>query len=230
MTTKKIEPTVHEEEEVVEKKVIKEIEQKQPSEIDILKAELAELRLMVRGSSLSEKKEEEHETKVSPDDYITIMSLVPYTLNLSTKGGGQGSIKRFTKFGETKKILYRELVDIMDAHPNFLEAGYFYILSREVIRQHGLDELYETILVKEKLEEIVSTDSNDCIELYKSANPYQKEVIIDLLVQRVFESKDSVNMNVIDRISRDSGVNIIQKAEVRQEILDAKEQEEKGKE
>lgn len=150
---------------------------------------------------------------IRQDDYIRVMSLVPYNLNLSTQEMGQGSIKKFTKFGEVKRIIYSDLVDIMEAHPNFMEAGYFYILHPGLIRHHGLNDVYSKILTKEKIEEILATNSEDCVPLYVSANAKQQEIIVQLLIEKIKDNPESVNLNIVDKISRISKIDISKKAE-----------------
>ena len=44
---------------------------------------------------------------IRPDEYINVMSLLPYTLQLTTETYGGGKVMRFTRFGETKRILIR---------------------------------------------------------------------------------------------------------------------------
>ena len=178
--------------------------------IESLKAKIAEL------EKLQNKEENEKsfgDEKIQQDEYIPVMSLLPFTLNLSTKERGQGSIKKFSSFGEVKRILYKDLVDIMEASPNFLKAGYYYILDPRVIRFHGLDEDYASILTKEKIEDILSTNSEEGLSLYNSANPEQQKIIISLLVEKIVDNKDSVNLNVVDSIARASGVNITEMVE-----------------
>jgi hypothetical protein len=150
---------------------------------------------------------------IKPDEYVSIMSLLPYFLNLSTKEFGQGSVKKFTKFGEIKRVLYGDLVEIMENHKNFLEAGYFYILNPAIIRKHGLDDIYQKILTKEKIEEILTANSEECVALYNSANPQQQEIIVQLLTDKLRANPDSVNLNVIDKISRISKVDILKRVE-----------------
>lgn len=165
--------------------------------------------------------------ELSTDSYISVMSLLPYPLNLSTKEGGQGNIKKFTKFGEIKRILYSELLDIIEVHPNFLEAGYFYILSPAFIRKHGLDDIYSKILTKEKIQQILSTNSEECLNIYKTANEAQQEVIIQLLIDRMVENMDSVNLNMVDKIARFSKIDLMKKVE---DIRQAKKLREGGEE
>lgn len=160
------------------------------------------------------------QNKIQLDAYIPVMSLIPFRLNLSTKEGGTGDIKKFTKFGEVKNILYKDLVDIIEVHSNFMEAGYFYILDPRVIRQHGLDEIYSKILTKEKIEEILLNNTNpeQCIDLYNSANSEQQKIIVQLLISRIKENPSSVNPYTVDRISSLSDINIRKKAEDEKEL------------
>jgi|WetSurSiteA1Bulk_404760.scaffolds.fasta_scaffold59856_1 hypothetical protein len=164
--------------------------------------------------------------EIRPDEYITVMSLLPYTLILTTQPMGGGSVKRFTKFGETKRLLYSELVDIMENCQSFLEAGYFYIMDMDVIRKHGLNELYSNILTKEKMQEIVDSKSNNAVELYNSATPRQQETIIQMLVDKVKGDPQGTDMNIIDKLSRASGINIVETAEREKEIENTPEETE----
>lgn len=185
-------------------------------EVEALKARLAELESTVDTvePTMGQRTIETGRNKVLLDDYVPVMSLLPYRLNLSTKEGGQGDVKKFTKFGEVKNILYKDLVDIIEVNRTFMESGYFYILDPLVIRQHGLDEVYSKILTKEKIEEILNNINTEyCIDLYNSSNSNQQKVIVQLLIEKVKNDSGSVNLYTVDRISRLSKIDIAQKAE-----------------
>ena len=152
------------------------------------------------------------EIVVLQTDYIKIMSLLPYKLNLATREKGQGKIYKFEKFGQIKKIIYSDLVDILEVNAGFLEAGYFIILSPKVIRLNGLDEIHNKILTKEKIEKILD-GTDEGLALYSSANERQQKVIIELFVDKLIADPSSLDLNMVDRLSRLSGVNITQKAE-----------------
>lgn len=189
-------------------------------EIEILKAKIAELEKKQAGAQKEQKKEPVKEEKVQQDDYIAVMSLVPYSLNLSTRERGQGSIKKFSRFGEVKRILYKDLVDIIETNPNFLTAGFYYILDPRVIRLHGLDDAYSKILTKEKIEDILSANSEEGLSLYNSANPEQQKVIIGLLIEKMIADPKSVDLNVVDSIARISGIKISERVENAKMLLE----------
>ena len=153
--------------------------------------------------------------KIAPDEYISVMSLIPYHLNLSTREMGGGKTYKFEKFGQIKRIIYSDLVDIFETHPSFLEAGYFYILSPKVIRHHGFDDAYKNILTKEKIEQILVGENKNidaCVALYQTANKLQQEIIVGIMTDKLVENLDSLDLNFLDKISRLSGVNIAEKA------------------
>lgn len=197
-------------------------DKQQLSEIDILRKELQALK-----EQISEQKDEETyqtdisdisnegstERKIEQDEYIPVMSLVPHILNLSTEPNGNGKVKRFESFGQVKRVLYRDLVGIIDSNTKFTEAGYFYILDPDVVRQHGLDDIYANILTKEKMEEILNTNGDNASKLFETANSRQKEIIIELIIGKLLENPDAVDLNVVDRIARISKVDIMDKVE-----------------
>lgn len=149
---------------------------------------------------------------VNQSDYIKVMSLLNWRLNLCTREKGQGKIYKFDKLYQIKKIIYSDLVDIMEANGEFLRAGYFIILNPKVIRIHGLDEVYEKILTKEKIEQILN-GSDESVSLYSSANEKQRKVITDMLINKLAENPDIIDLNMIDKLSRISGVDIVKEAQ-----------------
>ena len=155
------------------------------------------------------------EIDISPQKYVTVISLTPNQLNLSTQPGGKGKVVTFTEFGQQKRIMYGNLVDIMDANPGFLERGCYYIAEKRITRKHGLDDLYATLLTKEVIENMVSKSMSDedMTTLYKSANPTQQGVIIDLIVHKLMVDDKSVDMNMVASISKISKIDILKQLE-----------------
>lgn len=176
------------------------------TEVEQLKARLAEL------EGNQSELQGENEDKIQLDELITVMSLLPYSLNLSTKERGQGKTIKFDSFGQVKKVLYKDLLDIFEVHRNFMEFGYFVILDKRVLKAHGLQETYANILTKEKIDEILN-GSKGSIDLYKSCNEQQQKVIVSMVIEKVRDNPDSIDLNMVDQLSRVSGVNIAGKAE-----------------
>lgn len=165
-----------------------------------------------------EMEKEDEDLSISQTDYVKVVSLLPYRLNLCTREKGQGRVYRFDKFGQVKRIIYSDLADIIEVNRGFLESGYFIILSPKVIRLHGLDDISASILTKEKIEQVVD-GMDDKLALYSSANKEQQELIVELFINKLVSNPESVDLNMVDKLSRLSGVNISEKAQDAKAIL-----------
>ena len=201
MSPKKVAPTILDENETTEvvAKPVKDIK------VEKEKAKIME-------QSIVDDDYDEDEIEISPQKYIKVISLTPGQLNLSTLPGGKGKNVSFESFGQQKRILYSTLVDIMDTSPGFLERGNYYIADKKVIRKHGLDEIYDKLLTKEVIENILSKSMSDedTAILYKSANKTQQATIIDLIVHKLMSGTD-VDMNMVSNISKISGIDIMKR-------------------
>ena len=159
--------------------------------------------------------------KINQDDYIRVISLTPFELNLSTKSGGKGKVFGFVSFGSVKRIIYSDLVDILEVYQHFLNEGFFYVADRRVIRRHGLDELYDRLLTKEKIESILMGSNSDItVSLFKSANKTQQGIIIQMFIDKMISGQE-VDYNLIDKLSRISGINITEKYENTKAYVDS---------
>ena len=172
-----------------------------PDDVEALKNRIRELEGMAGNNSV-----------IKMDDLIPVMSLLFYPMNLSTKERGQGDTFRFDKFGQVKRIVYSKLLSIIEVHQKFLDWGYFIIMDDRVLKAHGLTEKYEKILNKEKIERILNSEDG-ALELYKSSNEEQQKTIIGMIINQLRENPNSMDMNVIDAISRFSGIKIMEKVE-----------------
>jgi hypothetical protein len=189
--------------------------------VDELKRQLEELNKKLLQVIAVQNKEDSHESgeddfdnvKIGSDEYIKVMSLYSSLLNLTTQPFGKGKVFSFNGFGIVKRIVYHELVDIMDNHYNFLEKGYFVILDKRVVRKHGLDDIYTNILSKANIDKIIlGENQTDAVNLFKSANEKQQDVICRLLIDKRV-SGEEIDLNLLDRLSREVGYNIYERSE-----------------
>lgn len=171
-------------------------------------------------------RESESKIDINSDDYVKVMSLCPVILNLCTRPYGQGKQFKFKAFGEVKRILYGDLVEILETSPTFAEAGLFFIMDERVIRRHGLDDTYLNILDKSKIEQIFSGNSVDALNLYKQSNSRQQETIRDMLVDRLRDD-ENFDLNLIAAISKYSKVDLQEMANSAREFEEMDEEENK---
>ncbi len=147
------------------------------------------------------------------DTYIEVMSLIPYKLNLTTEEHGRGRKFSFTRFGEVKRILYNDLASIFENYRSFMEQGYFYILNPKVIRKHGLDDIYEKLLTKEKMEQVINCEFRVAVKFYESATPLQRETINMMLIEELKKDSSGIDFNVVSQISKICDKDLLKLAE-----------------
>ncbi len=196
------------------------------SEIQQLKEKVIKLEvLLANKKKLQEDIEESDEIKIHADDRIRIMSLCPHYLTLTTETKGKGKQYNFAKFGEIHVILYADLLEIIRNNRHFVEDGYFYIMSQRCIIASGLEDIYERVLTKEKILEIIDCTSVDTsIELFKTANNNQRDLIVEMLINKTIEG-ESIDLNFLDRISRIYDKDKSEDVHIRQRIEDMKKQQ-----
>ena len=174
------------------------------------------------------ERESESKIDITSDDYIKVMSLSPVILNLCTRPYGQGKAFKFKEFGEVKRILYGDLVEILETNPTFAEAGLFFIMDERVVRRHGLDDTYSHILDKSRIEQIFAGNNTDALNLYKQSNPKQQEVIRDMLVDKLRDD-ENFDLNLVAAISKYSKIDLQEKANSAKQFDEMNEEESKNK-
>lgn len=159
----------------------------------------------------------EEDIEIKPDKYIKVMSLISEKLNLSTeKKGGRNFM--FTHYGEVKRILYADLLRIIENNRGFLDSLYFIIMDGDVIRKHDLVETYSAALNKEKIDLFFAPNANqtDAVNLFKAAPEKQKESIVNLILDRMREGHQ-MDFNFLRRLSDVVGYSISEKYDAAKE-------------
>jgi hypothetical protein len=164
-----------------------------------------------------------NDNKVDGFEYIPVISLYKYALNLTTEAYGRGTKYSFSKFGDIKNIMFQDLAKIVNVIPSFFTKGYVYIASPKTVHQLGFDDIYKTILNKETMEKAISGKA-DAVMNYNTANQYQKEVIRDFLISKVRDNPQSVDMKLLVAFERDAGIKLIEMAEASKELQIPKKQ------
>lgn len=159
----------------------------------------------------------EPDVEIPLSSQIKIMNLFPGRLNLSREEFGRGGTFKFEDFGQIKKLTYNDLLKVMETHQNFLEKGYFMILDKRVVRNHGLGELYSKLLIKDQIDAILS-GSPVGVELFSSATKEQQDIIVKLLVEKIVNDP-STDLNMIDKYARISKIDIVAAANFSKEIF-----------
>lgn len=156
---------------------------------------------------------DDDDINIRPDRYIRVVSLCPHVLNLSTaKHGSNRKLFRFAQMGQEKRIMYQHVVDIIETHPTFTEAGFFYIMNKDVVRRHGLDDAYQEILTKKEISQVIDDDTDIALGIFNNANKRQQEYIAEILETKM-SNGEHVDMNLVYHASKVTNIDIIERSE-----------------
>ena len=187
-------------------KVIEQMKQMQ-KEIKKLQEEKTNAEDLIKTLKLNNNKENLDEPKLEDD--ITVISQCVGGLTLSTDGKGEGTVYRFSKFGEIQDIPWGDLKDICKNMRSLAQKGAFYIANEKAVKKARLKNYYDRMLRNEDILNLFDKDSNTIIELYKLANDFQKETIIDLICNKKMKG-ENVDGGVLYAISELSEKNLME--------------------
>lgn len=188
-----------------EKEVV--IETAVTNETDALKAKIAEqekqmadLMAQIKLMMQAQASVGSEEKKTRP---IKFISLVQGGLTL--KGNRLYYIENQFDY---KLIPEGEATAIVSNMPNTIAEGLVYIADKDFVSRMELDGIYEEILSDVQLRELLHKSAEDVCEIYQQASPAQKEIIIDMIVNRKMNGL-SVDANIVVEIGKLCGKDLM---------------------
>lgn len=134
---------------------------------------------------------------------IKFISLVPGGLTL--KGNRMYHIDK--QFGY-KMIPESEARAILSNMPNTIASGMVYIADKEFVNKNDLSGVYEEILNDKQLKELLQQNANDVCEIYKQASMAQREIIVDMVVNRKLNGLP-IDANIVVEIGKLCGKDLM---------------------
>ena len=201
-----------------ETKVVKPVTAEKPavapkqetSELEILRKQVEDMRAMFAEMQKPKVVEKEHKSIGSTK--IKVMSLIPYKLFLTTEPMGSGKVYSFKGYGDTQKIKFSDLEDIVYNHRKNVEDGIFYICDRKAIEELELTDEYEAIFDKAKVDEIVELKDQASVEAFLILSDFMKESVSRQIADKINEGVE-YNFNYLAEIQRRGEIDIIKIAE-----------------
>lgn len=201
------------------KEVIKEeIKKSEPvvngdSEIETLRKQVELLQaLVLQQATQGNSNSQNSDGYIRADKSIKVMSLTSNQLNLSTMGGGKGKPFVYKQYGDVKNIIYSDLAEILHHYQKFAEQGAFYIFDVEVIKRHGLEDVYNTILDKKAIDSFLEKDADEIKAIYKELPQIQQETIAQIVIKKIVNGED-ISTNKVNAIKEIYGQDIFAMAD-----------------
>lgn len=158
-----------------------------------------------------------HEDIPSEEDYtepedgksIRIRSLFNGTLNLTY---GDKRFVTFNKYGDENRVLYRDLIQIVNMNHKFAEEGYFEIEDANAIYFLGMTYTYKNIIKYKDIENICTYSDDKVKTLIENASDYQKSLVANRVAHQIVDGKN-VDYNKVNLINKLCSVDISKRAD-----------------
>lgn len=170
-----------------------------------LKNRLAELEALVK--KMSENVQQtpvvEPVKKEKKEKSVPFINMTAGTLVL--KGSQMWTIEGQFK---SRKFSEREAIIILSNMNNCIRSGKVYIADADFIQENDLYDAYQYILSDKELKTIFDREPTYIIEAYKMVADGQKQIIIDMVIDRVSKGL-SVDANVLLQLGKLSGKDLL---------------------
>lgn len=154
------------------------------------------------------KTTEEDSDELTSDTDITVISQTVGKLSLFTEGFGLGTEYVFDNFGDVLDISFGDLKEIVKNNRSFAQKGYFYIANNEAVNKLRLKANYQRLLSNDDMMTILEKDADKIMELYDLAPEGQKQIIIDLIVDKKL-NKEKISADILLALGEKCGRDLI---------------------
>lgn len=139
----------------------------------------------------SNKKEESSQVVIKQNGDLTrtikVVSMIPNVYNLSTQPYGKGKLYQFMKFGDSHMIKFNDMQDILALYLEQFEKGYAVLTSKADYEDLGIGYIYDEVLSKEKVEELITLKRDDAIDTILNMDEDMAEKIIGVIANKIVD-------------------------------------------
>ena len=102
---------------------------------------------------------------------------------------------------EVRSFSETEARSIVANTPNLVREGFVYIMDSDFVEENDLSDVYENLLNDKQIEELLTKDSAYVVDIYKNASEGQKEIIVDMIINKKLLNS-AVDANIVEEIGK----------------------------
>lgn len=149
-----------------------------------------------------------NKTDFNVEDDITVISMVPCKLVLTTEGYGRGNPYIFESLGEEQDIPWGDLRDIVRNNKEMVKNGRFFILNEQAVTKLRIKNHLQKVLNPDQILNIMNQSPDKIVELYKMAPEKQQKIIVDMVLNKRIH-KEKVDANLLQELGELCGRDLI---------------------
>lgn len=141
-----------------------------------------------------------------------IINLMHCILNVSTQPDGKGRVFTFNKYGDSHRVRFDDLCDIVASYPYTVENGLIYIADKDMVNYLGLAESYEKIYDKPTVDKVTLLKTEEDVDMFVGMEENLQESTAVEIAKRI-NANENVDLNNVNRIKVECGIDIVKIAE-----------------
>ena len=184
-------------------------EAKFKEENDLLKQQIEQMQAMLQQlmsqqqsvpvtQSVSEPEEyvEKEQEEIPLTKRIKVTSITTGGVNLKTSYDSGARKFRLEHLGQTKAIQYEYLIDCINTDRWLFEDGLVYINDPQVVEEQLLEEEYKKFLTPDKIQNILSFDTETIKEMVSNSTREIQETICSVVIDKI-NAGESIDLNKV---------------------------------
>ena len=184
-------------------------EAKFKEENDLLKQQIEQMQAMLQQLMSQQQSAQTVQSVSEPEEYvekeqeeipltkrIKVTSITTGGVNLKTSYDSGARKFRLEQLGQTKAIQYEYLIDCINTDRWLFEDGLVYINDPQVVEEQLLEEEYKKFLTSEKIQNILTFDTETIKEMVSNATKAIQETICSVVIDKI-NAGENIDLNKV---------------------------------
>ena len=184
-------------------------EAKFKEENDLLKQQIEQMQAMLQQLMSQQQSAQTVQSVSEPEEYvekeqeeipltkrIKVTSITTGGVNLKTSYDSGARKFRLEHLGQTKAIQYEYLIDCINTDRWLFEDGLVYINDPQVVEEQLLEEEYKKFLTSEKIQNILTFDTETIKEMVSNSTREIQETICSVVIDKI-NAGENIDLNKV---------------------------------
>lgn len=151
------------------------------------------------------------------DDNDLILCMSGVKGNMTFKSQLSGFTVKTTKFGQTVKIPYKDLVYVHNISPRAFHEGKIIVLNEHLQEEFNLGDVYKNVITPNNIQKVLRLDSEDLSKFISDMPSGMKPALYDE-ARKMYRDGRLDSMRTVEAIEKEFGVSLEDNAPISEEV------------
>ena len=151
------------------------------------------------------------------DDNDLILCMSGVRGDMTFKSQLSGFTVKTTKFGQTVKIPYKDLVYVHNISPNAFHEGYLIVLNEHLQEEFNLGDVYKNVITPNNIQRVLKLDPEDLSKFISDMPSGMKPALYDE-ARKMYRDKRLDSIRTVEAIEKEFGISLEDNAPISDEV------------